>query len=581
MSSSALSRAGVVEEPMRVAAFGASPHPLVSGLVSGVLLWFAFPPADWSWLAWIALVPLLQLVSSRASRRSVYLGAWAGGFVFWMLAIQWVRLTDESAWVAWVAMALALSAWWPGFLVLARLAVLRLRIPLMVAAPVLWVGLEYVRAYVLTGFPWYYLAHSQHNTLAMIQIADFAGALGLSVVIVVVNAGLLDLWGWFVERPRSPGFPRGLVFRLAFSGVLLAATALYGTYRLGSAAFRPGPRLALIQSSLIQRYKMHGDKAQNLAVYQGLVERAAGAADRPDLIIWPETSYPYGFVTVDPGLARDVFAEQARQLLARSTVSDWLSQMEALSKHLHSWTDQLKVPMLVGSLTYDFHRDGLGKYNSAILFEPGKPAIQVYHKLHLVPFGEYVPLIETLPWLTALTPYHGPDAVVPSLSFGKEPAWFTLGPYRLAAAICFEDTVPHVVRRFFDRGAGSPPDVLLNLSNDGWFHGSSEHDMHLAVSVFRAVENRVPLARAVNTGISAIIDGNGRILAALPKLKEGVVARTVPLDDRVSIYSAWGDWVGCLCLVATVALFPLSGFGTARRWFTRLPRFSFLPVTRG
>ena len=148
-------------------------------------------------------------------------------------------------------------------------------------------------------------------------------------------------------------------------------------------------------------------------------------------------------------------------------------------------------------------------------------------------------MIETFPWLTAFTPYHGTH--VPSLSFGRGPVWIDLGPYRLAAAICFEDTVPQVVRRFFREAKdGRHPDVLLNLSNDGWFHGSSEHDMHLAVSVFRAVENRVPLARAANTGVSAIVDGNGRVLKKLPKLEQDVLAGDVPLDDRSALYSRVG-----------------------------------------
>jgi apolipoprotein N-acyltransferase len=473
-----------------------------------------------------------------------------------------VRLTDPDAWLAWLAMAATLSLWWPGFLALARLAVLRLRLPLMVAAPVLWVGLEFVRAYFLTGFPWYYLAHSQHRALPLIQIADFAGALGLSFVIAVVNAAWVDFWTLTRLRPTAPGprLTRSLALRLAVLAVLLAFTVGYGTFRLASAQFRPGPRLALIQSNLIQRYKMRTEPAQLLAIYQRLVERAAQAAERPDLIVWPETSYPYGFVAIDRALGRDAFDRQAQQLASHSTLGDWLSKMASISQHLHGWTDRLKVPMLVGSLTYDFHREGLSKFNSAILFEPGKMNIQSYHKLHLVPFGEYVPLIETFPWLTVLTPYHGPDAVVPSLSFGRTPIWFTLGPYRLAAVICFEDTVPQVVRRFFAEAKESlQPDVLLNLSNDGWFHGSSEHDMHLAVSIFRAVENRVPLARTVNTGISAFVDGNGRVLAALPKLEEGILARTIPLDDRVSLYSTWGDWVGILCLAGTLALLPLAG----------------------
>jgi apolipoprotein N-acyltransferase len=174
-----------------------------------------------------------------------------------------------------------------------------------------------------------------------------------------------------------------------------------------------------------------------------------------------------------------------------------------------------------------------------------------------------------------LTPYHGPDAIIPSMSFGVEPAWFRLGRYRLAAAICFEDTVPQVVRRFFSASEPGQPDVLLNLSNDGWFRGSSEHDMHLAVSVFRAVENRVPLARAVNTGISAVVDGNGRVIAALPKLQEGILTQTIPLDDRVTFYSTWGDWLGMACLAATLALLPWATFqAIQRRKTTALGNFS-------
>jgi apolipoprotein N-acyltransferase len=561
MSSLTLAEAGPMAVDTATTPVAPGPHPLVSGLTSGVLLWFAFPPADWGWLAWVALVPLFGLIASPRSRLSLYAGAWAGGMAFWLLSIQWVRLTDETAWLAWLAMASALSLWWPGFLALARLAVLRLRIPPMIAAPVLWVGLEFVRAYVLTGFPWYYLAHSQHRALPLIQIADFAGALGLSFLIAVVNAAWVDLLSLHRRdvRPGRTWLTRPVFVRLSVVAVLLAATVGYGAYRLGSARFRPGPRLALVQSNLLQRYKMENKHRDILAVYQRLIDRAVRAAERPDLIVWPETAYPYSFVTLDPALKSDAFERQARQLSAESTPQDWLSKMEAVSNQLHTWTDQLKVPMMVGSLTYDFHGDGLSKFNSAILFQPGAAAIQSYHKLHLVPFGEYVPLIETFPWLTVLTPYHGPDAIIPSLSFGRTPVRFTLGPYRLAVAICFEDTVPQVVRRSFDGKAGEgQPDILLNLSNDGWFRDSSEHDMHLAVSIFRAVENRVPLARAVNTGISAFIDGNGRVLAEQPKLQEGILARIVPLDDRVSLYSSWGDWVGLSCLAATLALLVLA-----------------------
>ncbi len=317
----------------------------------------------------------------------------------------------------------------------------------------------------------------------------------------------------------------------------------------------------MIQSDLLQEYKREPNYPRLLALYEGLVNQAAAAAVRPDLIVWPETSYPYGYVAIDKALRPEAFERQARQLSSGSTPRDWLSKRDDVARQLQRWTDEVGIPMLIGTLTYSFHPTGPSKFNSAILFEPGTTAIQSYHKLHLVPFGEYVPLIGTFPWLTVFTPYHGPDAVVPSLSFGTDPSWFSLGSYRFATAICFEDTVARVVRRFFNEPSSAhPPDFLLNLSNDGWFHGSSEHDMHLAVSVFRAVENRVPLARAVNTGVSALIDGNGRVLASLPKLKRGVLSQVIPLDDRTSLYSRWGDWLGALCLIATLVLIPLAWF---------------------
>ncbi|HMB08862.1 MAG TPA: apolipoprotein N-acyltransferase [Isosphaeraceae bacterium] len=541
--------------------------PAVAGLASGILLWGAFPPADLGWLAWVALVPLFLLIRSERSPLALGLGSWLGGAVFWLLSIQWVRLTDESARLAWVVMALTLSLWWPGFLGLARLAVRRLGLPLMAAAPILWVGLEHVRAYVLTGFPWYYLAHSQHQAIPLIQVADFAGSLGISLLVALVNAWGVDLLTLPLLRPTSRGArpTRPQVIRGAVVLGLLAAALGYGAFRLGSARFRPGPRVALIQSSLIQRYKMSAGPDAILAVYRRLIDRAVGQPERPDLIVWPETSFPYGFVALDPRLDAPAFERQVRQVSPEGTTNDWLTRMHSVSSLLHSWTDKIGVPMLVGSLTYDFHRDGLSKYNSAILFEPGGRAVQSYHKLHLVPFGEYVPLIETFPWLVALTPYRGQRA--PSLTFGREPIGLRLGPYRLAAAICFEDTVPQVVRRFFRAsGQDRQPDILLNLSNDGWFHGSSEHDMHLAVSVFRAIENRVPLARAAHTGISALVDGNGRVLASLPKLHEDILTRVVPLDDRTSPYSASGDWLGLACLAVTIGLPPIA---VAKSWLRR------------
>ncbi|MFI5455850.1 MAG: apolipoprotein N-acyltransferase [Isosphaerales bacterium] len=535
-----------------------SRHPVVAGLAAGFLLWTSFPPAEWSWLAWIALTPLFWLVTLREARFKAYLAAWVGGFVFWLLALEWLRMLDANAWLGWFVMALVFSLWWPAFLALTRWAVFRLQVPLLLAAPITWVGLEYARAYFLTGFPWYYLAHSQFRHLYLIQIADFSSSLGISFLIAIVNAMLVDLLTLPLFRRSKQG--RRLMgrqnVRLCLVTILLGTTLCYGAFRVSTAQFHDGPKLALLQSNIEQRHKLKGDPLKIIAELAGLIERSLARTGLPDLIVWPETSYPYGFIAVDPAIESSALERQVRSITEKLSVGEWLERRNVIAGDLHFRTDEARVPMLVGSIYYDHQPRAVEKYNSAILFKPGLRTIHFYHKMHLVPFGEYFPLIETLPWLAALTPYHGEK--VQSLSFGREPLTLPLGPYRLAVSICFEDTIPQVINRFFRAAAdGHQPDILINLSNDGWYHGSAELDIHLAIGVFRAVEHRVPLARAVNTGLTALVDGNGEIREALPKETQGVLSVTVPLDDRTSCYSRWGDWLGLSCLAVSIGLIPI------------------------
>ncbi len=534
-----------------------SGRPEIAALASGLLLWTAFPPVAWSWLAWVALVPLFRLATLRTRAWRLYLSAWLSGLVFWVLALEWIRTIDPSAWTGWLLMALFFSAWPALFLLVARAAVLGLKIPLMMAAPIIWVGLEYARAHILSGFPWYYLAHSQYLVKPLIQISDVTGALGVSFLIAAANALVVDLLSLPLLRRSKTNVvrfcPRQYV-RVCLVTILVGSCFCYGGYRLATARFSDGPRLALLQTNIEQRRKMKGDPGQIVTLVEALVGRAV-AHERPDLIVWPETSYPFGYIKIEPGVEFETVARQLAPVAPNYPPKDWAANAPLIDAELHAWTDRAGVPMLIGSLFYHHEPQGLARYNAAILFEPKVAAIQTYNKMHLVPFGEYVPFIETLPWLTALTPYHGERP--PSLSFGARANILQLGPYRLAATICFEDTVPQVVNQFFH---GEPqPDVLINLSNDGWFHGTAELDMHLAIGVFRAIEHRVPLARAVNTGLTALVDGNGEIRDALPKETSGVLSVTVPLDPRTTLYSRFGDWLGFWSLAVVVGLVPVRG----------------------
>jgi apolipoprotein N-acyltransferase len=542
-----------------------SRHRIVAGMASGILLWTSFPPVEWSWLAWIALAPLFWLATLRAHRLKTYLAAWAGGLVFWLLALEWVRMSDASAWLGWLLMALIFSLWWPAFLALTRWSIFRLQLPLLLVAPIIWVAGEFLRAYILSGFPWYYLAHSQFRWLYLIQIADCTGSLGISLLIAVFNALVVDLLSLPLLHVTKAGtrLVRRQHIRLCVVTVLLGTTLCYGAFRVSNATFRDGPKLALLQSNIEQKHKAKGDPLKVITQFSGLITRAI-AKSAPDLIVWPETSYPYGHIVIDPKVDHATLEQQVRSISAKIAVADWLNLKKHGEDELHHWSDEMKVPMLVGSTFYDHRPRSIEKYNSAILFTPDLSRIHYYHKMHLVPFGEYIPFIESMPWLSILTPYHG--GRLPTLSFGSQPLLIPLKEYVLAVTICFEDTVPQVISRFFREAATDrQPDVLINLSNDGWFHGSAELDMHLAIGAFRAVEHRVPLARAVNTGLSALVDGNGEIRSFLPKETEGVLLVTVPLDDRRSLYSRFGDWLGLSCLAVTIGLVPLGIFRTLRR----------------
>ncbi len=356
--------------------------------------------------------PHPPLLDGGDSARTVktYVSAWLGGLTFWVLAVQWLRLTDASAWPGWLLVALLCSLWWPGFLGLTRLAVHQLRIPLMLAAPIIWVGLEYVRAYFLSGFPWYYLAHSQFRALYVIQIADVTGSLGVSLLIAVTNAWLVNLATLPLLRTvrgRSPRLCRRQYVRLCVMTTIWGSTLCYGVYRISTAAFRNGPKLALLQSNIEQSHKMKGDPNAIAREFQQLLATAMSRADRPELIVWPETSYPFGFISIDPGVEKATLERQVRSISPTLSSGDWIDKQQAIADNLHSWTDELGVPMLVGTLFYDHQPGALERYNSCILFEPNLRPIHFYHKMHLVPFGEYVPFVETLPWLVALTPYRG------------------------------------------------------------------------------------------------------------------------------------------------------------------------------
>jgi apolipoprotein N-acyltransferase len=561
---------------------------VVSGLSAG-LLWAAFTPLDAGPLAWIALIPLFSLVRLARPVQRMYAAAFAGGLLFWLPALQWMRLGHPAMYAAWGALSLYLALYFPLFVALARVAVWRFNVPLTLAAPVVWVGLEMLRGYLMTGFSWYYLAHTQYRWVELIQISDLLGAYGVSFLVALVAGCAAELLPVSILArlrllPASASAAGIRIVshpgRIVRVGGCLAVFALalgYGYVRRGGNEFKPGPRVALIQGNFTSKVKHDPEdfpkiqrRHEHLTV---LAQR-----DQPDLIIWPETMFRWPLLETP----LDVSDERLQERYPENELPIKRIRELGVRKKLAALGQTTGAALVIGLETLAIDLERVRTYNSAVLVRPDGTLAGRYDKLHRVVFGEYIPFVETFPWLRSLTP------VGAQIDAGAGCAVLEHNGFRFSPIICFEDTVPQLVRRIVNTTSEATPagprrvDFLVNLTNDGWFHGSSELEQHLITAAFRCVECRTPMVRAVNTGISAFIDGDGVVRRKAvglkngePKLDEAVVVDNVPLDSRKSLYLAGGDWFPGACLVVCGFL---SFTGLAGRWLPRQRKSDATPM---
>jgi apolipoprotein N-acyltransferase len=482
-------------------------------------------------LAWLAPVPWVLLVrQQKLAGRRPYLTIWLTSVAFWLATLYWLTLPHWATSFGWLALSAYLGLYLPLFIGLCRVAVQRLSVPAVVAAPIVWVGLELARAHLLSGFTMVSLATTLYRWPIVLQISDVFGSYGVSFLIMLVAAALVSLVPW--DNKRRVWWPA-----LA-AGLAVAATLFYGQWRLNQQATRPGPRVALIQGSIDIDMKHDPTQSQRIFdEYFDLSERAVREHRDLDLIVWPETMFRYPWFTFEEGYAPP---------------SDTISAEEAADRSqraVENTVVPLDVPVLLGIDTVHFTADGGEplRYNTALFLDHQGKVTGRYDKCHPVMFGEYVPFADLFPWIYKLTPLYA------GIAAGPGPVAVQVGGVRYAPDICYEDTVPHLIRSqvLQLRAEGNEPDVLVNLTNDGWFWGSSELDLHLACALFRAIECRKPLLIAGNTGFSAWIDSNGHILAQGPRRAKDVIVAEPALDSRSSAYLAYGDWAAALCLLAT------------------------------
>lgn len=502
-------------------------------LYGQVLLWAALPPLDWSLLAWLAPIPWVLIVRrSGLLGKRPYLALWFSSFLFHLAALYWVTLPHWATSFGWLALSGYLALYFPLFIALARVGVHRLGISAIVAAPVVWTGLELARAHLLSGFGMAAIAHTQYRWPAVLQISDTLGSYGVGFLIVLVAACLARMVP--LESTRRAWWP-ALPLAAALAGVLL-----YGHWRLNQQTTTPGPKVALVQGSIDIDMKYDPSESQRISEqYYGLTRRALREHPNVDLVVWPETMFRGSWLMFDDDYRPP------------DDVSWTPEEATAVSRrNVERLVKPLGVPFLLGIDAWHYQSGQTDRFNSALLVDRHGNVVDRYDKCHLVPFGEYVFLADKFPWLYNLTPLGSGS------TSGDGPRAMQLDGVRYAPNICYENTIAHLIRGQVAqlRAAGQEPDVLVNLTNDGWFWGSAELDMHLACAVFRAIECRKPFLIAANTGFSAAIDSCGRILAQGPRRATGLIVDRPGIDSRRSPYLMLGDVPAGLCLLATCAL---------------------------
>ena len=486
-------------------------------ITTGVLFAWSFPNVAQGWLSFLALAPLLiAVVRARSLREAFFLG-WAGMTMAWLLMVPWVvrvmshygGLPYVVGVLLYVAMALVLGLYGALFAWIVKRLRLGQRFLPWLAVPLAWAAIEYARTYFLTGFPWNLIATALIDYPSFVQLDRFAGPYFLGALVVLPSVVI----AWLATQ-RVPSIARvvvvgalGIVL-LVWWGTGLVASKLILRPR-GAATFNA----ALLQPNISQ--EMRWDEDNVLRIYQKMIGMTVEAAERgAKVVVWPESTVP----------------------LSYTETHFYRSELEALSQ-------RYGIDIILGSVATD-PADPNRIWNSAFLVGGGK-TIGHYDKIRLVPFGEYVPLRKVLFFAEKLV------HAVGEFEFGSNDDPLG-GKLQYGPAICYEIVYPQITRTQVRNGA----DVLVTITNDAWYDGTSAPAQHLWQARMRAVEDDRYLLRAATTGISAVVDPTGQVQSWIPMGKDGIIYATFEPRTAETLYVRFGDWFAwTACAVVLIALF--------------------------
>ena len=498
-------------------------QPIILAVLSGVLLALAFPKVDWNILAWVAFIPLLWVLQGQTLRRSFSLG-WISGMGFYLCALYWIVDTiglysniPHIIAVGPLLLMCAILSTYTGVFAAGLCLYHKRDWSLLLFGPVLWVTLEWVRSFFFIAFPWVSLGYSQYHFLNLIQFVEFTGMYGLSALVIFGN-----LVFFTALSQRGPGRGRlVLVFLLIIAGLWG-----WGGWRRDQLAALPRTHtlnVGIAQGNIAQDKKWDPDyQEMTIARYEQLTRQMAEQS--VDLVIWPEASIPFFFQS---------------DVTYRGRILD-LAQ-------------ETKTPILFGSPAFRMNTAELGTdmtlFNRAYLLSPQATVLDYYDKIILTPFGEYIPFQDNvLFFLDKLVEGIGDFAP------GTKRTVFRLPFGTFGVLICYEGVFPNLARQFVHKGAS----LLVNVTNDAWFGKTSAPYQHLQMEAMRAVENRVPLVRSANTGISAVVDIDGRVMTQTGLMETTFIAEQFSWPEVTSVYTQYGDWFATLCAVSVLVMLGYS-----------------------
>ena len=473
------------------------------------------PPT--AFFAWFALVPLFLALRGAKPRLAAFLGftfafVQFGGILYWIAILQ---AAQNLSWLGWAALVFYLSLYFALFGALNSLVTRRLKISEVWTAPFLWVGLEYVRgSRPWGGFNWGEIGYSQAPYPCFLTLTTIGGVYGLTFLIVWINVLLSKVLeskdlAVNIEERKISGWPRWVYLVLSLTTLLLAL--VWGFFQVQNTSLRKAGTVALLQPSIDQTIKW--SKANETATYDKLEKLVQEAQlTHPDLIVWPETAAP-----------------------------DYLLLIPRLLNRVHDIVAQSQTYHLIGCLDSTRDKNGEAHYfNAAAHFLPDGTPAGMYHKRHLVPFGEFVPFQK---YLTFLGPVIGD---LGDFDIGDSYQKFQTSAFSYSPMICYEVVFPNDAREAVLNGA----DALVNISNDAWFGWTASPYQHAMMAVVSAASERKPLLRSANTGISLISDPLGRVLCSTHLYEDQVLPGDVWLvSDGPTLYARWGNWIPRFCLL--------------------------------